>query len=94
MHRRRERTEVCRLFATAECIAFHIRNALGTVAGANFKGHNTTLPTISCYMLKLLLQRFCKPLYPKRIDIYLQSPAQGIGRPGSAQHNSSRCMVG
>ncbi len=33
-------TEVCRIFATAECIAFHIRNALGTVAGANFKGHN------------------------------------------------------
>ncbi len=25
--------EVCRIFATAECIAFHIRNALGTVAG-------------------------------------------------------------
>ncbi len=34
-------TEVCRIFATAECIAFHIRNALGIVAGANFKGHNT-----------------------------------------------------
>ncbi len=34
-------TEVCRIFATAESIAFHIRNALGTVAGANFKGYNT-----------------------------------------------------
>ncbi len=30
-------TEVCRIFATAECIAFHVRNALGTVAGVTSK---------------------------------------------------------
>ncbi len=36
-------TEVCRIFTTAECIAFHIRNALGTVAGANLKDIHVAL---------------------------------------------------
>ncbi len=31
-------TEVCRTFATAECKAFHIRNALGFVAITYFNG--------------------------------------------------------
>ncbi len=40
--------QVCRNFATAECKAFHIRNALGFVAITYL-----TWPTTSCYTLQL-----------------------------------------